>query len=590
MSTTKSSTSMDMPSKNRIGKQTGFFSWLPRLDAEDNAERVRAALFYGGILVLVAAIMRLVGMAGENFWHDEITILNVSLGTWDDLTYQFSRGRPPVFPLIAYGWTSAFGTGEVISRLPSFIAGVLSVGVLFHLGSLMFNQRVGLLAAFIMTVTEFHIYYSQTFRYYSVYVLMVLLSFLFFYLLVTRKRWYYLLSYLVFSALAFYTHAHGIFAITSQGIFFLAMVVLQREWRNRNLILTWLLSQVLLVLLILPGLWLYFLADILPAPEILNSTGAVVVEEELDETPVGVNWLQEPSVGSIVRALVRFVAYEWFYLNPFGIGAALLILVGGIVLLVSYTGWRKWVQNIKQLPGDVLKSGRFPQWSLVLSWLIGMIMLPWVASFIVTPMFFDRYVLGASPAFYLFLALLVFGARRVVPILAPVLAFIAFLIPGLLVFYNQPDNEQWKEAANYVSANVEPDDVVVVLTSSIHRRQPLESFNWYYPDTVTCELHEDALGEPETVAALDECLAGYDRVWLVGLRWQGNYDRLAEDGLSGTLIEFFEDYDEGTWQLAEAWDGDPFYLLGVYLYEDTSEDTEVAALPIRSEVGAALLQ
>lgn len=590
MSATKSSTSMKLPSKDRIGKQAGFLPWLPRLDAEDNAERARAALFYGGILVLVAAVMRLIGMAGENFWHDEVTILNVSLGTWDDLTYQFSRGRPPVFPLIAYGWTSAFGTGEVISRLPSFIAGVLSVGVLFHLGSLMFNQRVGLLAAFIMTVTEFHIYYSQTFRYYSVYVLMVLLSFLFFYLLVTRKRWYYLLFYLMFSALAFYTHAHGIFAIASQGIFFLAMVLLQREWRNRNLILTWLLSQVLLVLLILPGLWLYFLADILPAPEILDSTGAAIVEEELDETPVGVNWLQEPSVGSIVRALVRFVAYEWFYLNPFGIGAALLILVGGIALFASYTGWRQWGQNIKQLPGDVLKSGRFPEWSLVLSWLIGMIMLPWIASFIVTPMFFDRYVLGASPAFYLLLALLVYSARHVVPILAPVLAFIAFLIPGLLVFYNQPDNEQWKEAANYVSANVQPDDVVVVLTSSIHRRQPLESFNWYYPDTVTCELHEDALGEPETIAAFDECLAGHDRVWLVGLRWQGNYDRLAEDGLSGTLIEFFEDYDEGTWQLAEAWDGDPFYLLGVYLYEDTAEETEVAVLPLLDEVGAVLLQ
>jgi mannosyltransferase len=551
----------------RTASLPAFLKRLPRLDAENSAERTRATLFYGGLLVLVAAFMRFASMATEPFWHDEITMLNLGLGGWDEVVTQFYAGRPPVFVAISYVWTALFGTGEIISRIPSFIASVASVAVLFYLGSLMFNQRVGFLAALVMTVTEFHLYYAQTFRYYAVYVLMILLSYLFFYLMLKRGHRAYTVLYVLFTALALYTHAHGMFAIASQAVFFVVMLVLSPQWRNRRLISRWLGSQVLLGLIVFPGLWLYFIADLLvTAPEspVVGVVGA--------GGDVGIGWLGEPTPGSIVRTLVRFLFYEWYYLNPHGILTALLFIVVGVAFYVSKLGWLQWGKAVRQLPRDLVSSlpNRLPEWWLVTSWFLGMLMLPWVLSFLVIPMFFDRYVLGASPAYYLLLILLLFSIRRVIPLQVMMIAFLVSLIPGLIAFYALPDNEKWNEVASYVNANRQSSDAIVILTSGVHRGQMLEAFDWYSPSTATCELYEDQLDDEHTIARLTDCLANHDRAWLVGLRWSGDVEQLDSRGLSSTLEEFFETYDSGHWQLVETREGGLFYLLGVYLYENAS--------------------
>lgn len=544
---------------------------LPRLDAEDSAERAKAMVFYGAALMLFATILRFAGMAAEPFWHDEITMLNIGLGGWDEFIYQFNTGRPPLFVFISFVWTALFGTGEVVSRIPSLAASVLSVGVLFYLGSVMFNQRVGFLAALVMTVTEFHIYYAQTYRYYAVYVLMVLLSYLFFYMILKRGRWYDTVLYLVFTPLALFAHAHGVFVVASQVIFIGAMLLVYPQWRTRRFIGRWIGIQAVLGLLILPGLWQYYIADFLATSSMFTGVAVAAADGE-----VSLGWLAEPSIGSIVRALVRFLWYEWYYFNPYGVFTALLFIVAGTAYFVSRVGGRTWLKSVLELPRDLIASqpNHLPEWGLVLSWFVGMLMLPWVLSFIVTPMFFDRYVLGASPAYYLFLILILFGIRRVIPVQVLIIAFLVSLIPGLFAFYAYPDNEQWPDLSNYVSANLQSGDAIVVLTNDVHLGQPLESFNWYYPGSATCELHDDKLDQPSTTEALSECLAGHDRIWLVGLRWMGDYERLSADGISSTLTELFASDEVGNWELVESWDGQPFYLLGLYLYERNLESAE----------------
>src|SRR5690606_27232250 len=122
----------------------------------------------------------------------------------------------------------------------------------------------------------------------------------------------------------------------------------------------------------------------------------------------------------------------------------------------------------------------------------------------------------------------------------------------------------------YVDSHVQPGDAVVAITSDVHLGQTLEAFNWYYPGSADCELYENELDDPETVDGLTDCIAGQDRVWLVALRWEGDFDRLADQGLSGNLSEFFATYDGGEWQLAHELEGEPFYLLGLYRYDSTN--------------------
>lgn len=545
---------------------------LPRLDAPDNAERARAALVYGGLLVLAATLLRLIGLADEPFWHDEVTMLNIGLNGWDAMIQQFvERGRPPVFVMIAVVWSSVFGTGEVISRIPSVIAGIISVGALFHFGSLLFNQRIAFVAALIMTVTEFHIYYSQTYRYYAVYVMFIILSFAFFWMMLKRGRWYDIALYVLTTALAVYTHAHGVFAIAGQGAFLVVIALLRRDWRSRGLLGRWFASQLLLLAAIFPALWIYFLRDMV-APVAAAFDGAGVASAAAGGD-IGPNWLETPTVGSIVRALVRFLFFEWFYFTPFGVFAALGFIAVGTGYYAVRAEGKTWRRALFQLPRDLAAELKnwLPEFWLIVCWFLGMLMLPWVLSFVVGPMFFDRYVLGASPAYYLLLALLLFSIRRVIPTQVMMLAFLIALVPGLIAFYTLPDNERWDRVALYLERNASPNDAIVVLTSEVHLAQPLESLEWYYGDRAHCDLYEDRLSDPETIAALSDCIAGHERVWLVGLRWIGNYQRLAAIGLSSDLREFFETFEDGRWTLAEAHEGGEFHLLGVYRYEDRQQ-------------------
>jgi len=537
---------------------------FPSLDSPDALTRRRAALLYGGLLVLLAAVLRFAGMVNEPFWHDEVTMLNIGLGGWEEVLRQFEGGRPPVFVVIAAVWTQVFGTGEVVSRIPSLIAGIATVVVFFELGTRLFNQRIGILAALVLTVTEFHIYYAHTYRYYSVYVLMIVLSYLFFYTMLKRGRWWDIALYILFTALAIYTHAHGVFALAAQGVFFLLMLVLRRDYRARAVVTRSLSSFVLLGVLILPAVWLYFLGDVLSTSALFANAGVEVVGDG-----VGLGWLQEPTVGSIVRALVRFLFFEWYYLNPYGVFIALLFIVIGVVYFIARQGVGRWGRSVTHVGRDAGHDlpDRLPEALLVVTWFLGMLMLPWVLSFITTPMFFDRYVLGASPAYYLLIVVALFALRRVIPMVVVMGAFLVALVPGLIAYYAYPDNERWNDLGAYVSANEQPGDAIVVVTSDVHLRQTYETFDWYYEGAPTCEVYEDKLDDPQVIAGLNSCLIGHERAWVVGLRWLGDYEGLSARGLSSDLHEVFVDESGGAWRLVEAHEGSEFYLLGAYLYE-----------------------
>ncbi|MBK8020924.1 MAG: hypothetical protein IPK19_05710 [Chloroflexi bacterium] len=415
-----------------------------------------------------------------------------------------------------------------------------------------------------MTLTEFHIYYAQTYRYYAVYVLMVLLSFYFFYALFKRRRRSDAVLYLLFTALAVYTHAHGVFAIASQGLCFLVMMVLRPDWRTRRAFFTLVGVQLVLLILIAPALWQYFLRDFLATQPIASVVGAV------PDSEVGMSWLQVPSIGSIARALVRFLFFEWYYLNAFTILTAVLFVFAATALYAARSGASNWREAIRELPSDIAARVRshLAEHMLTFFWCVGMIMLPWVLSFLVMPMFFDRYVLGAAPALYLLLAVAAVGIRRIIPTKLIATGFVILLLPGLYAFYAYPDNENWRSLASYVSEHAGLDDAIVILTSDVHLRQTYEAFQWYSPhEPAVCELYEDKLDDPETLAGLSACLEGRERAWLVGLRWMGDIERLAAAGRSPDLHEFFARFQGSQWRLEADADRPSFYLLGMYIYE-----------------------
>ena len=115
-------------------------------------------------------------------------------------------------------------------RLPSVVFGAAGVWAIYRLGSRLNGRATGLLAAALLALNAYHIEMSQEARAYSMWALMVTLSWD---ALLSafdgggRKSW---LRYVAWTTIAFYTHFFTVFVIAAQ-VFVVAIRSNVREWR-----------------------------------------------------------------------------------------------------------------------------------------------------------------------------------------------------------------------------------------------------------------------------------------------------------------------------------------------------------------------
>ena len=115
-----------------------------------------------------------------------------------------------------------FFSGEnfLLFRIISAIFGVASIFIIYFLGKEYFNKNVGILSAFFLSFSYWHIAWSRQIRSYSLFVFLFLLSLLFYayYEKSNEKKWLYFLTIsLIFSLLAKFSF--GIILIISFLIF-----------------------------------------------------------------------------------------------------------------------------------------------------------------------------------------------------------------------------------------------------------------------------------------------------------------------------------------------------------------------------------
>lgn len=116
---------------------------------------------------------------------------------------------------------------------------------------------------------------------------------------------------------------------------------------------------------------------------------------------------------------------------------------------------------------------------LVLIWLLVPILVPFVISVTVRPIFQLRYIIVAAPAF------LILVARGIqAPSSGPVrYGLVVLVLTGMVVplpgYYTEPHKDQWDDAAAYVSENAEPGDVVIVVPGWTWTG-PSDGFRYYF--------------------------------------------------------------------------------------------------------------
>jgi mannosyltransferase len=215
---------------------------LPPSEGED----ARRPIPWLVAIVVVAAAFRFYGI-GSDLWLDEITTVldyrNVS--AFQILTTYTSSNNHLLNTLMVKAMVSAFGPAEWAVRFPAVVFGIAGIPAAYALARVALRTRESLLAAFLLTVSYHHIFFSQNGRGYTALLFWSTLGTLFFLRGLTRDRALDWVLYVVSMFLAVATVLYGVFVIAGQVLAWgVALLLLQRQggrgWPlTRKLLLAW---------------------------------------------------------------------------------------------------------------------------------------------------------------------------------------------------------------------------------------------------------------------------------------------------------------------------------------------------------------
>lgn len=205
-------------------------------------------------LTAVATVVRVVSTRG--LWVDEaITVAQAKLPFGAMLEQlQTTDVHPPLHHALIWVLVRVAGTGELVVRAPSIVAGALLVPATFGLANALYGRRTGLVASAFVTIAPFAVWYSQEARMYSLFMLLATLSF---WAQVTAirgdGRWAWA-AYVVSTAAMAWTQWFAIVPIAAQQLVFAGVWFRRRHDRTqrRRFLLVWAAALGASLVLVLP--------------------------------------------------------------------------------------------------------------------------------------------------------------------------------------------------------------------------------------------------------------------------------------------------------------------------------------------------
>ena len=173
--------------------------------------------------VVLAAALRFTALDARGWWRDEAVTVRLLRLPFDELlrTIPDSEGSPPLYYVLAWGWTRLFGDSEIGLRSFSALVGTVTVVVVYLAGRDLVSKRAGIVGAYLTAASPLLVWHGQDSRSYALLVLTGALSFLFF---VRLRRTATRLDALCFglaSALALLTHYFAVFLVVPEVLWLL---------------------------------------------------------------------------------------------------------------------------------------------------------------------------------------------------------------------------------------------------------------------------------------------------------------------------------------------------------------------------------
>ncbi|OPY40382.1 MAG: Dolichyl-phosphate-mannose-protein mannosyltransferase [Methanoregulaceae archaeon PtaU1.Bin222] len=404
------------------------------------------------VLTVIAAVLRLYALDLSSLWLDEALTYRFSLSPFSDYWGLISAGgevSPPLFFWLEH-FMLYLGHTETTLRLLPAVFGILTVPVIYFLGSESVDRNAGLLAAALLAFSPFHLFYSQEARMYSL-VLLFLACALYFFFRASKEegiKWWLLFG--LFSGLAFWTHFYSGLLISGVYLWYLG-VSLKRKAKIPDLKGA-AYSLAILVLICLPLLAISWTA-------LFRMTS------------------RAPTWGNRgIEVLTTTFSHFSGYSAPIAVLFVALFLIGMYMLLKT-------------------RRDTFTLFTvLFVLFLIGNVALSYLM-----PMA-PRYFIGILPVFFIGIASSYFVVsrvkpdRRIIPICLALIILVS--IPGLIHHYTVVEKEDWRYVADLLAKSTMPGDTVVVMPSYM-----ANPFDFYY-DNVSDGTREIGLSREDDLVLL----------------------------------------------------------------------------------------
>lgn len=179
-------------------------------------------------VTLLAAGLRIHHVRSQSLWLDEIDEGTTARVPWPDF-FMHVRNDAAAAPLDYLGVkavTALLGHGTAATRTWALLMGIAAVPLIYIVGRRIFDsQAVGLTAALLLSLSAFHIFYSQEARFYALAVIVELLNLLAFVRALSKPRPINWLAYSATCALALYSYYFVAFLFPLEGLFVVGLAL-----------------------------------------------------------------------------------------------------------------------------------------------------------------------------------------------------------------------------------------------------------------------------------------------------------------------------------------------------------------------------
>jgi MFS family permease len=395
-------------------------------------------------LTVLGAVLRII-VAQQSLFGDELSTYWISathsLGGVLSLLYssghiQHAEITPPL-SFVASWLTTRFGSTAFLLRVPSLLAGIATIPLVYALGVRSVGRRAGFVAAAFTCLSPFMIYYSSEARAYGELMFFVTAAVLSMLLALDTGRTRYWVAYALASAAAFYTHYTCVFVL---GVAFVWVLWAHPRTRRQAL-----LANVGAALLLTP--WIPGLIRDLQSPtvKILSAIaqftpGAIRVD--LEHWAIGYPYaLSHTSslTGTGLSALP-------------GVAALCLLALAVVAAAVGLLyGWRRAHPRVSRESRPLLVA------ALMVATPAGEVIVSAFSNHIVGV----REFAASWPFLAVFVAACISAAGRRLGLASAALAVAAFVFGAVDMLRPQFQRPDYQAAAAYVSAHAKPGDVVI---------------------------------------------------------------------------------------------------------------------------------